>query len=74
MPKYCSKCKTTKPTIEFYKSGDGFQAYCRDCMKEYRKKNTDEDKPDETAEEGVDQFARYRLSGILDEDFEMLDE
>ena len=47
--KYCSTCKTTKPTTEFYKSGDGFQAYCRDCMKEYRKKNTDDDKPDENA-------------------------
>ena len=47
--KICSKCKTNKPTTDFAKSGDGFQAYCRDCMKEYRKKNIDEDKPDENA-------------------------
>jgi hypothetical protein len=47
--KICSKCKTNKPTTDFAKSGDGFQAYCRDCMKEYRKNYIDEDKPDENA-------------------------
>lgn len=34
--KRCNKCKETKPTSEFSRSTakpDGFQAYCKDCMK-----------------------------------------
>ncbi len=37
-----------KPTTDFAKRSDGFQAYCRDCMKEYRKKNINDDSSDES--------------------------
>ena len=51
--KYCGKCKTPKPTSYFWKGGgpDGLQAYCRDCMREYRKKS-----------ENVDENCLYVLS------------
>ena len=48
--KTCSRCKNQKSASEFNKGGgaDGLQGYCRDCMREYRKRNVEEDK-DENA-------------------------
>ena len=38
--KTCGKCKIPKPTSDYWKGNgpDGLQAYCRDCMREYRRK------------------------------------
>ena len=38
--KTCGKCKIPKPASDYWKGGgpDGLQAYCRDCMREYRRK------------------------------------
>lgn len=41
--KTCSRCKQEKATSEFNRSGDGFQAWCRECMKEYQRKKVNED-------------------------------
>lgn len=40
--KFCKRCDNTKPIADFSPSKgryDGVQAYCRDCMKEYRKES-----------------------------------
>ena len=49
--KLCSRCKIHKSASEFNKGGgaDGLQGYCRDCMREYRKRNVEEEKVDENA-------------------------
>ena len=43
--KTCGKCKIPKPTSDYWKGGgpDGLQAYCRDCMREYRKESDNVD-------------------------------
>ena len=57
MEKICSRCKIQKPTADFYRGGgaDGFQAWCRDCMKGYQRKNREK-------EEERDENALYVLS------------
>ena len=38
--KVCSKCRKTKPKVEFgirSRSPDGLQAWCRDCRREYQR-------------------------------------
>ena len=57
MEKICSRCKIQKPTTDFYRGGgaDGFQAWCRDCMKGYQRKNREK-------EEERDENALYVLS------------
>lgn len=40
--KYCYKCKTTKPLINFYKDRttiDGLQNMCKECSKIYKKEH-----------------------------------
>lgn len=40
--KYCKRCDKTLPTSKFTKSAnryDGLQAYCRECMKKYRREH-----------------------------------
>jgi hypothetical protein len=57
MEKICSRCKIQKPTTDFYRGGgaDGFQAWCRDCMKGYQRKIKEKD-------EERDENALYVLS------------
>ena len=49
--KICSRCKNHKSASEFNKGGgaDGLQGYCRDSMRDYRKRNVEEEKIDENA-------------------------
>lgn len=45
--KFCNKCKETKPLSDFNKNKnreDGFQIYCKSCMREASKKSEDKEK------------------------------
>jgi hypothetical protein len=33
--KFCNKCKTSKPLVEFFKRGQGHQPWCKSCKKEH---------------------------------------
>lgn len=41
--KYCPKCKTNKPSTDYYKAisrYDGLRAYCKDCSNKMQRDNT----------------------------------
>lgn len=43
--KICSKCKEIKKLSEFYKNKsqkDGYNNWCKECVKEYKKENKEE--------------------------------
>lgn len=35
--KRCSRCRETKPVSDFFRQGDGYQAYCRPCKYEIQR-------------------------------------
>lgn len=63
--KICSKCRTEKPSTEFYKQRrkpDGLHAWCKSCCAEYKRQNQDRANARERERWATD--PKYRMSRL----------